>query len=419
MRAVREPGVVDALGLLPTYGDELVLRAVRDTHRAWAGRTHAALNRVGGDVVRGPQLLHEGISTLVYGSVGAGLAATGVALRAAGTAGLGPRLDDRPAGRFVRAALNGLIGDRLAEEGSRLAISTSVRHEGRDVAVQTDALAAAFPRAGEQVAVLLHGLAENESYWDRNADALGTTYAQTLEELGWTTVLLRLNTGRPIRDNGVEVAALLRDLVAQWPVEPSRIALIGHSMGGLVARAACAVELGDGADWTRLVSDVVTLGSPHTGAPLAVAVGHGSRLLAHLPETSAFGRILDHRSVGIEDLVDGLGHDVPPLPSARYRLVAATLTGSQRHPVGHLVGDLLVRVPSAHGRSRRTPDLFPDADVLHVGRTDHFGLLNHPDVHDALRAWLAPGDAHRREVRRAQGFRKAWRSAKVEGPHEG
>ena len=34
-------------------------------------------------------------------------------------------------------------------------------------------------------------------------------------------------------------------------------------------------------------------------------------------------------------------------------------------------------------------DAFPGADVLHVGRTDHFGLLNHPKVHAAMRDWLA------------------------------
>ncbi|QIX26066.1 alpha/beta hydrolase [Nocardioides sp. JQ2195] len=388
MNTISGPGVVDALGLLPVYGDEILLRTVRDTHRAWAGRTYGVLNRVTGNRARGPQLLHDGISSAVYGSIGAGLTLTSHALRAAGAAGVGPRLEHSARGRFVRSALNGLVGDRFAHEGSRLAITTTVRDHGRDVPLEPDRLAAVFPAAGEKVAVLLHGLSENESFWDLHGDAVGTTYAATLVELGWTPVLLRLNTGRSVRENGVDVAALMRDLVAGWPVEPSRVALIGHSMGGLVARAACAVDLGDEDPWTRLVSDVVTLGSPHAGAPLAIAVGHGSRLLAHLPETSAFGRILDHRSVGIEDLVDGLGHDVTPLPTARYRLVAATLTESARHPLGHLMGDLLVRVPSAHGRSRRQPDLFPDADVLHVPRSDHFGLLNHPDVHTALRSWL-------------------------------
>ncbi|KQY63655.1 MULTISPECIES: lipase family alpha/beta hydrolase [unclassified Nocardioides] len=388
MRDASGPGVVDVLGLLPAYGDEIVLRTVRDTHRAWAGRVYGVLDRATGGKARGVRLVHDGISSTVYTSIGVALSAGTVALKAAGSQGVGPRLDDSPRGRFVRAALNGLIGDRFADEGSRLSITTAVRRDGRDVPVTPDALAEAFPAATGRVAVLLHGLSENESFWDLHRDTVGSTYAETLAGLGWSVVMVRLNTGRPIRENGIEVAALLRDLTTGWPVEVSQIALVGHSMGGLVARAACAVAIDDDRPWTGLISDVITLGSPHAGAPLAIAVGHGSRLLAHLPETSAFGRILDHRSVGIEDLVDGLGHDVPPLPGVHYRLVAATLTGSARHPVGHLVGDLLVRVPSAHGRSRRHPDLFPDADVLHVPRSDHFGLLNHPDVHDAMRSWL-------------------------------
>jgi hypothetical protein len=65
------------------------------------------------------------------------------------------------------------------------------------------------------------------------------------------------------------------------------------------------------------------------------------------------------------------------------------MTTRPRHPVGHVVGDLLVRMPSAYGRDRRGQELFPGATVLHLGRTDHFGLLNHPDVHAALKDWLA------------------------------
>jgi hypothetical protein len=73
----------------------------------------------------------------------------------------------------------------------------------------------------------------------------------------------------------------------------------------------------------------------------------------------------------------------------RYHLVAATLTRSPGHPVGRLVGDLLVRPPSAYGHSRLRPGLFPGADELHLPRAGHFDLLNHPDVHAALRTWLA------------------------------
>jgi pimeloyl-ACP methyl ester carboxylesterase len=269
------------------------------------------------------------------------------------------------------------------------------------VPTDRDALAAAFPSATGRVAVLLHGLSENESAFDRQRDQVGSTYAETLAELGWTPVLLRANTGLGLRENGVALAALLRDLVAAWPVGVEQLALVGHSMGGLLFRAACAVALEgaregalegalEGAQpWTGRVRHVVTLGTPHLGAPLAEGVGQGARALSRLPETAAFGRILDQRSAGVLDLVRGLGEEVPPLPHARYHLVSATLARSPHHPVSRLLGDLLVRQPSAYGRSRHRPGLFPEADELHLPATGHLDLLNHPDVHTALRGWLA------------------------------
>jgi pimeloyl-ACP methyl ester carboxylesterase len=265
----------------------------------------------------------------------------------------------------------------------------AVRIDGRDVPLTPEGLAAAFPGATGRVVVLHHGLCENESYWERGRERVGTTYAETLVDLGWTPVLLRSNTGLTVRENGAALTSLMDRLVAAWPVPVTQVALVGHSMGGLIVRAAGAVASDHPRPWTELVSDVITLGTPHLGAPIARGIGHGARGLARLPETAAFGRILDRRSVGVHDLVDGLAEDVPPLPHARYRLVAATLTERERHPVGHVVGDLLVRPPSAYGRDRRGGELFPGADVLHLGRTDHFGLLNHPDVHQALREWLS------------------------------
>jgi len=370
-----EPTYLDALSLLAEVADELLVRSVGETHDAWA-------ERFGG--YPGRQ-----VTTMVHTGVGLGLRAASAVLGRVAEAGVGPRLEDGPRGRFVNAAANGLIGDRLARERPRLAITMAARAAGRDVVPTPDGLAAAYPDATERVVLFLHGLCENESYWQRGRERTGTTYGAMLAERGWTPVFLRANTGLGVRENGVALAALGQDLVDAWPVPVQRVALVGHSMGGLVLRAAGAVATAAHRPWTRLVSDVVTLGTPHLGAPIARGIGHGSRGLGRLPETAAFGRILDQRSLGVHDLVAGLAEDVAPLPHARYRLVAATVTTRPRHPVGHVVGDLLVRVASAHGRDRSGRELFPGGTVLHVGRTDHFGLLNHPEVHSALRDWLA------------------------------
>jgi hypothetical protein len=385
-----DPGVLDALSLLAEVADELVVRTVRDTHVAWTDRVHGIGRRVTGATgASAGEVLHRGIAGAVYGGLGAGLRAASRGLDAVASTGIGPRLESAPRGRFLSSAVNGLIGDRLERERPRLAIPMAVRAGGRDVPLDRDALAAAYPDAGGRVVVLLHGLCENEEFWDLHREEVGTTYAEALAEQGWTPVLLRANTGLSLRENGVALTALLQRLVEEWPVEVTRIALVGHSMGGLVMRAAGAVATGAEVPWTGLVSDVVSLGAPHLGAPLAAYVGHGSRALARLPEAAAFGRILDLRSVGVHDLVAGLAEDVPALPHARYRLVSATLTASPRHPVGAFLGDLLVRESSAYGRRRGSADLFPGAETLHVPRADHFDLLNHPAVHDALRRWLA------------------------------
>ncbi|NYD58174.1 pimeloyl-ACP methyl ester carboxylesterase [Nocardioides marinisabuli] len=386
------PTLLDLASLACEVADGLVVRSVRDTHTAWLDRVHGLGRRVTG--AGGPgvvETVHRGIAGAVYGGLGLGLRAASRGLDTVASTGAGPRLEGSAEGRFVSAAVNGLIGDRLLRERPQMAIATAVRHEGRDVVPDTEGLAAAFPGATGRVVVLLHGLCENESYWGRHRERTGTTYAEDLAGRGWTPVLLRANTGLSLRENGAALTSLLQQVVDHWPVEVTRVALVGHSMGGLVMRAAGAVAVGaDGsaAPWTRLVSDVVTLGTPHLGAPVAWGIGHGSRGLSLLPETAAFGRLLDWRSVGVHDLVAGLAEDVAPLPHARYRLVAATLSASERHPVGQVVGDLLVRPRSAYGRDRRGGELFPGATVLHVGSSDHFDLLNHPEVLQALRGWL-------------------------------
>lgn len=386
----QEPSVVDALALAASVVDDLLVATARDTHTAIARRAHGAVRLGVGPAAVPAETLHLGIAALVYGAIGLSFRGAGAGLSRL-PAGIGPALDTSSRGRFVRAAINGLIGEELTRDHPQLAIEMGVRHEGRDVVLTPDGVASAFPDATGQLVVFLHGLCENEAYWNYHRDRTGTTYGEHVAENGWTPVYLRANTGLPLRENGVAMAALLQRLVDNWPTEVTRVALVGHSLGGLIMRASSAVvaEGNAPAAWTDLVSDVITLGTPHLGSWFAVSADRASRTLARAPEVAAFGRIIDRQAPGIRDLIEGLAEDVPPLPHARYGLVSATLARTPQHPLSRAIGDLLVTPYSATGRDkRRGTNLFPGAEVLRLPRTDHFSLLNHPDMYPALDRWL-------------------------------
>jgi pimeloyl-ACP methyl ester carboxylesterase len=265
-------------------------------------------------------------------------------------------------------ALNGAFGDRCAEP---LAGDMVV---ARPIADPT-----------ERLAVFLHGLCETEDAWWLGVRR-HTPYGVRLQrELGWTPVYIRYNSGRTTSDNGRRLAQLLAELTEAWPVPVEEIALIGHSMGGLVARCACH----EGVDepWISRVRHVFMLGTPHRGAPLEKAAKATAGRLEMLPETRALATALNARSVGIKDLCEDC--DIPYLPSANQYFVSATLSRDASAPAGRLVGDLLVLPASAWdhgGRGRRLT--FPLDHYRHVGHANHFQLLNHPAIYDQIRQWL-------------------------------
>ena len=383
----REPGVVDALALAALYAEELLVGTTRDTHRAVADRVFGLANRATMQAARVPQAVHDAVSGSIYASISLTFTVAATGLSKVGASGIGPRLNDSPQGRVLHSAVNGLIGDRLRDEHPHLALSMTVRVGGQPVTLDPAGVARAFQRATDRIVVFVHGLGEHEDHWNVRRYEMGGSYGSRLEAAsGWTPVYLRVNTGLPVAENGIALTSLVQQLVDAWPVPVRRIAMVGHSMGGLIIRAGCAVATEHDQPWTERVSDVVTLGTPHLGADLALGVSHGSRLMALAPEIAAFGRILEHRSPGIRDLERGLP-ELPPMPHARYRLVSAAL-GSERGILGRLLGDILVRQSSATA-TRRALRLFPDADFLHIPNADHFSLLNHPEVFRALKEWLA------------------------------
>jgi pimeloyl-ACP methyl ester carboxylesterase len=185
------------------------------------------------------------------------------------------------------------------------------------------------------------------------------------------------------------------------------IVLVGHSMGGLVARSAGHQAQSAGHDWVRHVHHVFCLGSPHLGAPLERGANFAGWALAGLPETRPVAKVLNARSAGIKDLRYGAlceedwrdldpdalwqhnRSDVPFLEHAQHYTICATVTRDPESRLAAIVGDLLVLLPSASGRGRPGRSIpFPIENGLHVGGITHFHLLNHPAVYEQMRAWL-------------------------------
>ncbi len=237
---------------------------------------------------------------------------------------------------------------------------------------------------------------------------------EVVADLGWTPALVRYGTGRAIGANGAALADLLEELVDAWPTAVTELALIGHSMGGLVVRSAIGVGHDAERGWVSRVSHTVSLGTPHLGSWLERAANRGTRLLRHLPEGEVVADVIDTRARGIKDLrygalddaslgpgvfdADGRGDldgwlpapldDLPLLDGAVHHLVAGRLTTSPDHPVTRTIGDLLVTPPSALGDDGRRRLTGAQVEVLELP-AGHFRLLRDPAVAEHLRVWLA------------------------------
>lgn len=385
---------------------------IAEMHEGIAGRAFGALGPVGAPV----RVVHDAISGTAYRGVAAALkAAASASGSAAAVRADGTSLDAVPAARVGLAMLNGAHGDLVQRVAPSLALPMTVRQDGHDIELNPANLQQAFPEASGGIAVFLHGLTENEGAWCFRAQShhgsRSTTYGTLLQQdLGLTPVFVRYNTGLHISDNGRSLSTLLAELVQSWPVPPQDLVLIGHSMGGLVARSALH-QAGSGTPqaepWTDLVRDTVTLGTPHLGAPLERAAHRLTHTLARLPETRPLARVLGARSVGIKDLRRGTlveddwtGRDldtaeagrhthVPLHDGARHFVVLATVARDPDSRAGGLLGDLLVPPRSAIGDTGGDDRLAFQPDHVHrLGGLHHFDLLNHPAVYAQLKSWL-------------------------------
>ena len=340
----------------------------------------------------------RGVAGLVYGIIRGSTYLVGRGLDA--SLALLPPLPEgeESAGRIaVLAALNGVCGDYLRRTGNPLALDMSLRSGGKriDMADLARSLQAATgqPLSG-RLLLMAHGLCMNDLQWSRNGHDHGALLAA---ETGCTALYLRYNSGLHIADNGRRLAELLQQLVARWPVPLVEISIIGHSMGGLVARSACLFAKENGHAWPDRLRKLVFLGSPHLGAPLERGGHWLENLLGLSPYSAPLARLGDVRSAGIRDLRRGAisrGHDngLVPLPEGVQCYALAGTLGKRDGVVAErLFGDGLVPLNSALGRAGDGSQMFdmPDAHQWIVDETGHLDLLCRPEVYDRLRIWFA------------------------------
>ncbi len=348
-----------------------------------------------------------------------------------------PLLGERsaaPATELALAALNGVLGDYLAETQNPLAIAMSLRADGHPLQLEVEALRSAFPQPTDKLVVLAHGLCMNDLQWSRPVAGRGQTLVDDTDQrsdlssllardLGYTPVHLHYNSGRHISSNGREFADLLETLVRQWPLPVRELVIVGHSMGGLVSRSACHYGAEAEHVWLQRLRSLVFLGTPHHGAPLERSGNWVDVMLGVSPYTAPFARLGKIRSAGITDLrygnlidEDWTGRDrfarsgdlrrSLPLPAdAQCYVIAATTQkafldprdqtlidrlGDNQARGNDLRGDGLVPVRSALGH-HDNPALslaIPESRQWIGYGMNHLDLLTHPAVHEQIGSWL-------------------------------
>jgi pimeloyl-ACP methyl ester carboxylesterase len=389
------PEEISALGEVTGDAVREVALQARDVHAGIARRVFRAVGPAAVPV----RIVHDVIARGAYtaagelGRVAVRGGAGAVALAASvgpGSALAGGALEDSAGGRAVVGVLNGAVGDALARRGNRLAVPMTLRSPAGEVEVSFDGLRRAYPGATSRLVLFIHGLGQTEDAWGLRASRHAPYGGRLAAELGYTPMYVRYNSGRHISENGGELAGLLEQVVAGWPVEVSEIALVGHSVGGLVARSAC--YCGAGRTWSGLVRQVISLGTAHRGTVVERAVSATAGVLARIPETRPVAHALELRSAAIKDLGHGGVVDehwsrgggeryaeIPYLGSASYYFVSA----GGLSPVG--------RASAWAHPGGGEPMRFPVDHYREICGAGYFDLLNHPAVYGVIRAWLEPG----------------------------
>ena len=294
--------------------------------------------------------------------------------------------------------LNGVMGDHLVNHKNPLAVPMVLYN--RQNYVQTQDLSG-------RVIILCHGLCMSHLSWSiPNSNSLGESII--LSQPNSTVLYLNYNTGRRISSNGRSFSKILQNLVDDNP-DISQIDLIGHSMGGLVARSALFYGKEQGYHWVQRVGNLITLGSPHHGASLERIGVFVQEMISKLPFAGSLAKLGDLRSAGIIDLRYGsvrdadwntlesrsvlpqeFRHPARLPPHVRSYFIAGTLVEAHYDfKPASLLGDGLVAVDSALGENSNEHTLFiPEGHKAIFYGVNHYNLLYSGRVHEQVIAWL-------------------------------
>jgi Palmitoyl protein thioesterase len=172
------------------------------------------------------------------------------------------------------------------------------------------ALFAADPLAARIPVLLVHGLVDNRSIF--------AVMRRSLRRRGFATVCswnyspLLHDVARGARDLGEHIERLCEQTGYE------RVHVVGHSLGGLMARYHVQRQGGD-----RRVESLVTLGTPHQGSLLACVLP--TRLVRQLRPGSALLRELDQPAPGVRTPLTAIFSDLD-------QMVLPTTSGRCEHP---------------------------------------------------------------------------------------
>ena len=130
--------------------------------------------------------------------------------------------------------------------------------------------------------ILVHGLYHNPAAWFVLRSRLARAGYAQVRCFGYASF------GRSFEAIAADLAELLLAVAKDAP--GGRVALVGHSLGGLLIRAACADARVACSEGCR-VAGVVTLGTPHRGSTLAGMLGLGRLARGLAPGGEVISRV--------------------------------------------------------------------------------------------------------------------------------